>query len=84
MTAARVDVRWFTTGDFSIRYVEDRGDDRWERRWDRHPNAHGARVHFHEPPTGAEVSDLDLPSLYPLEAYSTAFEAIERRVESLW
>ena len=84
MTAARVDVRWFATGDFSIHYVEDRGDDRWECRWDRHPNAHDARVHFHEPPTGAEVSALDLPSLPPLEVYSTAFDAIERRVESLW
>jgi hypothetical protein len=30
------------------------------------------------------VSGLDLLSLHPLEVYSTAFEAIERRVESLW
>jgi len=85
VTAARVDVRWFTTGDFSIHYVEQRRDgDAWECRWDRHPNAHDARLHFHEPPTGTEISPLDLPSLHPLEVYSTAFEAIERRVESLW
>ncbi len=44
VTAVRLDVRWFTTGDFSIHYVESRGDDRWECRWDRHPNAHNARV----------------------------------------
>ncbi|GAA0715715.1 hypothetical protein J2744_001899 [Halorubrum trapanicum] len=84
VTAARVDVRWFTTGDFSVHYVEDRGDDRWECRWDRHPNAHDSRLHFHEPPTGDEISALDPPSLHPLEVYSTVFEAIERRVESLW
>lgn len=43
-----------------------------------------ARTHFHEPPTGAEVTDLDLPSLYPLGVYSTVFSAIEQRIESLW
>ncbi|QZP39174.1 hypothetical protein [Halobaculum magnesiiphilum] len=85
VAAARVDVRWFTTGDFSIHYFEDRDDDSlWECRWDRHPNAHNARLHFHEPPTGAEISNLDLLSLHPLDVYSTTFEAIEQRIESLW
>lgn len=85
VTAARVDIRWFTTGDFSIHYLEDRDDDsHWECRWDRHPNAHNARVHFHNPPTGVDVSDLDISSLHPLDVYSTVFEAIEQRIESLW
>ncbi|GAB3419488.1 hypothetical protein GCM10027435_20900 [Haloparvum alkalitolerans] len=84
VTAVRLDVRWFTTGDFSIHYVESRGDDRWECRWDRHPNAHNARVHFHEPPACATVTDLDLSSLHPLDVYATAFEAVERRIRSLW
>lgn len=84
VTAARVDIRWFTTGDFSFHYLEDRDDSHWECRWDRHPNAHNARVHFHNPPTGVEVSDLDLSSFHPLDVYSTVFEAIEQRIESLW
>ncbi|WP_436903599.1 hypothetical protein [Halovenus halobia] len=85
VTTVRVDIRWFTTGNFSMHYVEQRTDDSiWECRWDRHPNPHNARTHFHEPPTGAEVTDLDLPSLHPLEVYSTVFSAIEQRIESLW
>ena len=85
VTDARIDIRWFTTGDFSIHYVETRGDNtHWECRWDRHPNTHNSRLHFHEPPTDIEVSDLDLASLHPLDVYSTVFEAIEQRIESLW
>jgi len=84
VTAARTDIRWFTTDDFSVHYLERRGDGRWECRWDRHPNTHNTRVHFHEPPTGTPVSDLELPSLHPLDIYATVFEAIEQRVESLW
>jgi hypothetical protein len=84
VTAARIDIRWFTTDDFSVHYLEDRSDGQWECRWDRHPNAHNTRVHFHEPPTGAEVSNLELSSRHPLEIYSTVFEAIEQRIESLW
>ncbi|WP_233138769.1 MULTISPECIES: hypothetical protein [Halorubrum] len=83
-TAAQIDIRWFTTGDFSIHYREVRGTDQWECRWDRHPNTHNARVHFHEPPTGVEVSNLELSSLHPLDVYSTVFEAIDQRIETLW
>lgn len=85
VTAARVDIRSFTTGDFSMHYFEERGgDSSWECRWDRHPNAHNARLHFHKPPTGTEISDLEIASLHPLDVYSTVFEAIEQRIESLW
>jgi len=82
---AGVDIRWFTTGDFSIHYVETQGDNtHWECRWDRHPNTHNTRLHFHKPPAGADISDLDLTSLHPLDVYSTVFDAIEQRIESLW
>ena len=85
VTAVRVDIRWFTTDDFSMHYVEQRTDDStWECRWDRHPNPHNARTHFHEPPTGAEIIDLEFSALHPLEVYSTVFTAIEQRIESLW
>jgi hypothetical protein len=84
VTAARVDIRWFTTDDFSIHYLESRDGDHWECRWDRHPNTHNTRLHFHEPPTGDEISDLELSSLHPLDVYSTVFDAIEQRIGSLW
>lgn len=84
VTAARVDVRWFTTDDFSIHYLESRGGDNWECRWDRHPNPHNTRLHFHEPSTGNEVSDLEFSSVHPLDVYSTVFDAVEQRIESLW
>lgn len=84
VTTSQIDARWFTTDDFSLHYLEVRDTGQWECRWDRHPNTHNTRVHFHEPPTGASVSDLELPSLHPLEVYSTVFDAIDRRIEKLW
>ena len=85
VAVARLDIRWFTTGDFSIHYVEEhKTDDVWECRWDRHPNRHNSRLHFHQPPDAAEITDLSLPSLHPLEVYSTVFAALEARIEDLW
>lgn len=83
--AARLDIRWFETGDFSFHYVEEQqGEDNWECRWDRHPNTHNTRLHFHESPSATEATDLELSSLHPLEVYSTVLTAIERRIEALW
>lgn len=85
VTAARLDMRWFTTGDFSVHYIEEHeAGDCWECRWDRHPNPHNTRLHFHEPPSTAEITDLELPSCHPLDVYSTVLTAIEQRVETLW
>ena len=85
VTAARLDIRWFTTGDFSLHYVETHGDDtEWECRWDRHPNEHNTRLHFHRPPNGNDVDDLSLSSTHPMEVYVTVFEAIRRRLTTLW
>jgi hypothetical protein len=85
IATARLDIRWFTTGEFSVHYVEEPLDGtRWECRWDRHPNSHNTRLHFHRPPTAEEVTDLSLPSLHPLEVYSTVLAAVETRVEDLW
>jgi hypothetical protein len=81
--SARLDLRWFASGDFSIHYVErDSSGSQWECRWDRHPNDHDARLHFHRPPDGDEVEDLSLPSLHPLEVYSTVLTAVEQRLEA--
>lgn len=83
--AARLDIRWFTTSDFSIHYVEEHDDGgQWECRWDRHPNRHNTRLHFHQPPAAAEITDLSLASLHPLEIYSRVLTAVEQRLETLW
>lgn len=83
--SARLDVRWFESGDFSIHYVESSPNGgRWECRWDRHPNDHNTRLHFHRPPDGDAVADLSLPSLHPLEVYSTVLTALEQRLETQW
>lgn len=85
VTAARLDVRWFTTGDFSLHYIETGTDGpHWECRWDRHPNSHNTRVHFHHPPDGNEVTDLSLASHHPLDVYATVLDAIEHRLNAQW
>ena len=83
--SVRLDVRWYESGDFSLHYVEDRQDEgQWECRWDRRPNEHNARLHFHHPPDATRVTDLSLPSVHPLDVYSTVATAIEQRVQRLW
>jgi len=84
VTTVRLDIRWFTTGDFSVPYVEEHEDvERWECRWYRHPNTHNTRLHFHKPPTATEITDLELPSLHPLDIYFTVLTAVEQRIETL-
>ena len=83
--AARLNIRWFTTGDFSIHYVEIGADgSRWECRWDRHPNEHTSRLHFHRPPDGDDVTGLSLPSIHPLAVYATVLDALEQRLTTQW
>lgn len=83
--SARFDIRWFTTDDFTIQYVETGADDhRWVCRWDRHPNPHNARLHFHRPPDGTETDDLELPSVHPIDVIATALAAIEERIDRAW
>ena len=81
---ARLDIRWFASGDFSIHYVETMAADRWECRWDRHPNPHNARLHFHQPPVGDDIADLTWSSLHPIDVVSTVVAAIDQRIEQHW
>lgn len=84
VASARLDVRWFEGGDFSLHYVEDGDNDRWECRWDRHPNPHADRTHVHHPPDGDRVESLSLESTHPIDVCSTVLAAIEDRIERLW
>lgn len=55
---ARLDMRWFEGGDYTVHYIETReGDDIWQCRWDRHHKPGAPRAHFHPPPDAA--SDVD-------------------------
>lgn len=83
--AARLDVRWFASGDFSMHYVETlAGGDRWECRWDRHPNPHDPRLHFHRPPTGDDIETLEMSAAHPLDVTATVLAAVERRIKQHW
>jgi hypothetical protein len=85
VATARIDIRWFTSGDFSIHYLEtESSGGHWECRWDRHPNDHNTRLHFHIPPNGRNVRDIPELSEHPLEVYSTVLTAIDERIEALW
>ena len=81
---ARLDIRWFTSGDFSLYYVETMAADRWECRWDRHSNPHNARLHFHQPMGGDEIIDLTWTSLHPIDVLSTVIAAIDQRIDHHW
>lgn len=82
--AARLDIRWFTSGDFSIHYTETSPDERWECRWDRHPNPHNTRLHFHQPPKADEIEALTLSSVHPLDVIATVLAAVEQRITQQW
>ncbi|MFC7043313.1 hypothetical protein [Halonotius sp. GCM10025705] len=85
VATARLDIRWFTTGDFSLHYIETTTDGKqWECRWDRHPNSHNTRLHFHQPPDAEAVRDLSLDSQHPLDVYATVFSAIQQRLSDRW
>lgn len=84
--AAYLDIRWYTSGDFSIHYLDRTGTDGhdWECRWDRHPNPHTTRLHFHQPPNADEPETLSLASLHPLDVTATVLAAVEERIKQHW
>lgn len=81
---ARLDIRWFVSGDFSLHHIETMADDRWECRWDRYPNPHNARLHFHQSPNGDNIVDLTWSSPHPIDVLSTMIAAIEQRIDRHW
>lgn len=81
---ARVDVRWFVGGDYTIHYLEAHEDGTWQCRWDRHPKPAAPRAHFHPPPDAASrVEPSSLESAHHLEVCFGVLEWIEERVQSL-
>ena len=80
---ARLDIRWYVGGDFSVHYVEDRTNgDRWECRWDRHPKPIG-REHFHPPPNAGDAVATEFPDDYR-DVCSIVTAYVAERFETLW
>lgn len=84
VTAARIDVRWFVTGDYSFHYLEERNseNDPYQCRWDRHPKTTAPRTHVHPPP---DAGDAEPSSLDPhhLNVLFTVLDWVSERVEQL-
>ncbi|WP_121823414.1 hypothetical protein [Halostella salina] len=80
--AARLDVRWFVTDDYSVHYVESQDGGRYECRWDRHPKASAPRTHFHPPPDAGEATPSPLDP-HHLDVCFTVLDWVAERVEEL-
>ena len=82
VTEARFDVRWFTTDDYSLHYVEMRDNGSYQCRWDRHPKPDVSRTHFHPPPDAGTAEGSSL-SLHHLDVLFTVLDWVSERVEQL-
>ena len=81
---ARLDVRWFESGDYTVHYVETRDNDIWQCRWDRYPKLGGSRPHFHPPPDAAsDAEPSTLQATYHLGVLFGIFDWITERIEQL-
>lgn len=84
VTAARVDIRWFENGDYTVHYLETRDDDVWQCRWDRHPKSGAPMEHFHPPPNAAsKVEPSELQASHHLGVLFAVLGWIGDRVQQL-
>lgn len=80
--SVRLDVHWFTTGDYYFHYVENRETGAYQCRWDRHPKTDAPRTHFHPPPDAGTVEGSPLDG-HHLAVLLTVLDWISERVERL-
>lgn len=81
---ARLDLRWFEGGQYTVHYVESREEDTWQCRWDRHPKPDGPMAHFHPPPDASGVVEDELiDDHHHLGVLFAVLDWIEARVETL-
>ena len=84
ITEARLDVRWFEGGDYTVHYLETRDDDVWQCRWDRHPKPGEPKAHFHPPPEAAsDVEPSTLQATHHLGVLFGVLDWITERIEQL-
>lgn len=78
---ARLDIRWFEGGDYTVQYLEMRDDDVWQCRWDRHPKPGEPTAHFHPPPDAA--SDVEPSTLQATHHLGVLFGVLDRITERI-
>ena len=82
--AARLDVRWFEGGDYTVHYLETRDDDVWQCRWDRHPKPGEPKANFHPPPDAASgVEPSPLQATHHLGVLFGVLGWVTERIEQL-
>jgi len=69
--AARIDVQWSVSNNYSFHDVDDDGVN-W--RLNRHPNPHSPETHFHPPPDAS--TEAALPSCITVEEVSLVTRAV--------
>jgi hypothetical protein len=82
--SARLDIRWFDGGDYSVHYLELDGEKTWQCRWDRHPKPGAPLEHFHAPPDATTVEPSPLEGAHHLDVLFWVFAWIDERVQELF
>lgn len=82
--AAKLEIRWFANGDFSIHYHESHADGSFDHRWDRHPSAHNARDHVHPGPEAPTPGDDASHPADWRDVLAAVLEEIETRQRAFW
>ena len=84
ITEARLDLRWFEDGDYTVHYLETRDADVWQCRWDRHPKPGAPKADFHPPPDAAsDAEPSTLQTTYHLGVLFGVLDWIAERTEQL-
>lgn len=82
---ARLDVRWFEDGTYTVHYLEIRGDEVWQCRWDRHPKPEAPMAHFHPPPdAGMDIEPSMLEVSHPPDVLFGVLAWLEERIPRLF
>jgi len=85
--AARIEIRWYTNGDYNFHYIETHtADEIWQCRWDRHLNPHTARTHFHPPPNASSADAIaDQPTdFHPNYLFTRTVANVRQRIAAVW
>ena len=83
VTAVRLEVHWFATGDYYIHYVETHQDTQYQCRWDRHPKPGVPRSHFHPPPDAGEA-EVSPVGTHHLDVLFDVLDWVTERVSELY
>lgn len=81
---ARLDVGWYEGDEYTVHYVESRGENRWQCRWDRHPKPDAPRAHFHpSPDASGDVESAPLEDAHHLAVLFSVLDWVAERVKTL-